>query len=92
MEQTEFIDILEEDILCERWDRFIHSHHYATHNDFYSSMIGKCSRRSADARFGANVNRIPLKEYPIPKDASWNELDEWLKPYIEVENRTKQSA
>ena len=55
-------------------------------------MIGKCSRRSADARFGANVNRIPLKEYPIPKDASWNELDEWLKPYIEVENRTKQSA
>lgn len=87
MEQIEVIDTIDEDALCERWDRFIHTHHYDTHSDFYSSMIGKCSRRSADASFGANYDCIAWEEYPIPKDSSWDELDEWLKPYVEVENK-----
>jgi len=92
MEQIEVIDTVDEDALCKRWDRFIHTHHYDSHNDFYSSMIGKCGRRSADASFGANFDCIAWEEYPIPKDASWDELDEWLKPYIEEENRARQSA
>jgi hypothetical protein len=87
MEQTEFIDTVDEDVLCERWEKFIHTHHYDTHSDFYSSMIGKCSRRSANASFNANYKCIAWEEYPIPKNASWDELDEWLKPYIEVENK-----
>lgn len=92
MEQIEIIDIVDEDNLCKRWDRFIHTHHYDTHSDFYSSMIGKCSRRSADASFNANFNCIAWEEYPIPKDASWNELHEWLKPYIKVENKARHSS
>jgi hypothetical protein len=90
MEQIEVIDIVEEDILRSRWDKFIHTHHYGTHNDFYSSMIGQCSRRSADASFGANFDCIAWEEYPIPKEASWEELDKWLKPYIEIENKAKE--
>jgi len=89
MEQIEIIDIIGEETLCERWNKFIHSHHYDTHSDFYSSMIGKCSRRSADASFGANFDCIAWDEYPIPKDASWDELDEWVKPYIEEEERAR---
>ena len=89
MEQIELIDKVDEDTVCERWEKFIHSHHYGYHNDFYSSMIGKCSRRSADASFGANFNCIAWEEHPIPRNASWNELDEWLKPYIDVENRAR---
>jgi hypothetical protein len=89
MEQFEVIDIVNEDILCKRWDRFIHTHHYGTHGDFYSSMIGKCSRRSADASSGANIDCIYWEEFPIPKDASWDELEEWLKPYIEEENKAR---
>lgn len=87
MEQIEVVDIIDENALCKRWDRFIHTHHYDAHSDFYSSMIGKCSRRSADASFNANFNIIAWEDYPIPKNASWEELDEWLKPYIEVENK-----
>lgn len=87
MEQIEIVDIVDEKALCKRWDRFIHTHHYDAHSDFYSSMIGKCSRRSADASSNANYNCIAWEEYPIPKNASWDELDEWLKPYIEVENK-----
>jgi len=89
MEQIEVIDVVDEAVLCRRWDKFIHTHHYYTHNDFYSSMIGKCSRRSTDASFGANLNCIYWEEFPIPKDASWDELDEWLKQYIEVENKER---
>jgi len=90
MEQNEIIDIVEETVLCEKWDRFLHTHHYGTHADLYFSMIGTCSRRSADASFGANYNCIPWEEHPIPKEASWAELDEWLKPYIEAEDRAKR--
>jgi len=86
MEEIELIDQIDEDAICERWKKFIHTHHYGYHNDFYSSMIAKCSRRSANASFGANYNCIAWKEHPIPKDASWNKLNEWLKPYVEVEN------
>jgi len=89
MEQIELIDKIDEDAICNRWEKFIHTHHYGYHNNFYSSMIAKCSRRSADASFGANYNCIAWEEHPIPKDASWNELDEWLKPYIEAENKTR---
>lgn len=89
MEQIEVVDVMEKDALRSRWDKFIHTHHYDTHNDFYLSMIGKCSRRSADASFGANFHCIAWQEYPIPKDASWDELDEWLKPYIETENMVR---
>jgi hypothetical protein len=92
MEQIEVIDIVDENALRKRWDRFIHTHHYDTHNDFYSSLICKCSRRSADACFDANYNGIDWEEHPIPKDASWDELDDWLNSYIEVENKARQGA
>lgn len=86
MEQTGFIDKIDENTIRERWEKFIYIGHEDYHNDFYSSMIAKCSRRSVEASFGANYNCIAWQEYPIPKDASWNDLDEWLKPYIKVEN------
>jgi len=90
MEQIELIDKIDEVTIRERWKNFIYTGHDDYHNDFYSSMIAKCSRRSANASFGANFHCIAWQEYPIPKDASWNELDEWLKPYIEVENKERQ--
>jgi hypothetical protein len=92
MEQTQLIDTLEENILYERWERFIHTHHYDTYKDFYSSMIARCSRRSADACFGANYDCIPWEQYPIPKDASWDELTEWVKPYLKVENKARHNV
>jgi len=92
MEEIEVIDIMDEDALCKRWDDFIYSHHYNTHNDFYSCLIAKCSRRSADVFFNAACNCIAWEEHPIPQNASWEELDEWLKPYLEIENKARQSA
>lgn len=90
MEEIEVVDILDEGILCERWGTFIHSHHYSTHNDFYSSLIAKRSRRSCDACFLAVMWSIPWEEHPIPRDATWEELDEWLKPFLEAEEKAKK--
>lgn len=92
MEEIEIIDVLDEDILRERWGTFIHSHHYSTYTDFYSSLIAKRSRRSCDACFNAVVNCIPWEEHPMPKDATWESLDEWIKPYVEEENRSNKRA
>lgn len=92
MEEIEIIDILDEDILCERWGIFIHSHHYSTHSDFYSSLIAKRSRRSCDACFNAVVHSIPWEEHPIPRDATWEELDKWIKPYLEAENKSNKCS
>ena len=86
MEETEFIDILEEDILCKTWGTFIHSHHYSKHNDFYSSSIARFGRRSCDAQFGRIYHCIELVDHPIPRYANWDKLDEWLKPLLEEEN------
>ena len=92
LEQIEIIDMLDESILKDRWDRFLHTHHFGTHTDFYESMLGKCSRRSVDACFGANINCVAWEEYPIPKDAPWQEIDVWLKPYIEAEKSYRIST
>jgi hypothetical protein len=89
MEEIEIIDIMDENTLLERWDDFILSHHFKVHNTFYSSMIAKCSRRSCDDCFNAVVDCIFWDEHPIPRNATWDELDEWLRPYLEVENKTK---
>lgn len=85
MREIEVIDILDEDILRERWDKFIYSHYYATYKDFYSSSIAKFGRRSCDVQFDRIVDMIPLEECPIPISADWCELDEWLKPLLEEE-------
>jgi hypothetical protein len=92
MEQIELIDKIDESAVCKRWEKFIHTHHYGYHNNFYSSMIAKCSRRSADASFGANYDCIAWEEHPIPKDMGWEELDEWLKPLLAAENEARSRA
>lgn len=90
MEEIEVIDILEENVLCERWDKFIHSHHYSTHKDFYLSSIAKFGRRSCDAQFDRVVNCIPLEEHSIPRHPSWGEFDEWLKLLLEEEKAQRE--
>lgn len=44
------------------------------------------------ASFGANLHCIAWEEYPVPKEATWEELDEWLKPYVEMENSSRYST
>ena len=56
MEETEVIDIREEDDLIETWSLFIHSHHCQVQCDFYDSWIANHPRRTGEA----HMNRFFL--------------------------------
>lgn len=92
LEQIQMIDIIKAKELEKRWESFIHSTHYGMYGSIYNSFIGRYPRRSCDALWDATMMNNPRSEYYIPTYASWDELDEWVKPYIEEENKARQSA
>ncbi len=85
-EQIAIIDVLDSNTLRERWEDFICREHYASFKSWYHSYLAKHPRRSCDAFFDAYMQGKPRLESPIPKDASWEELDNWLKPYLVAED------
>ncbi|MBL4613474.1 MAG: hypothetical protein JKY27_01170 [Magnetovibrio sp.] len=85
MEETEIIDIRSDEDLRSTWDSFIHSHHYQTHNTFYDSMLGLLPRRSVEMMFRQLVEAEFIEHFPLPKDANWEELRDWVRPFVEQE-------
>ena len=49
LEQTEIIDIRDEDELAELWSPFIHTHHYQVHASFGTTWLAKHPRRTCEA-------------------------------------------
>ncbi len=92
LEQIQMIDIIQAEELEKRWGSFIHSTHYGMYGSIYNSFIGRYSRRSCDALWDATMMSNPRSEYRIPLDATWDEIDEWLKPLLEMENKARESA
>jgi hypothetical protein len=74
LEEIEIIDIRNEEDLRNTWKPFIHSHHYRTTNDFYSSTIANSPRRSCDAMWDQLMERNPIRPLPLPWSAGWDEL------------------
>jgi len=92
MEQFEIIDITPEDELVERWEGFIHSHHYDTANNYFDSILGLNPRRTSESYFSHYLPMTPDEAFrsnnPVPQDfKSLEELWEWHKPLIEAEER-----
>lgn len=85
LEQVEIIDIVEHDALVERWERFLCKDHLFTPGSFERSYMVSHPRRSCDAFWDAAMQCAPRSETPIDLGASWDELREWVAPYIEVE-------
>jgi len=92
LEEIQIVDVVSSDELEEKWKSFIHTHHFSTHNSFYSTSIANHPRRSCDAVWNAIMDCNPREEYSVSKYTSWNELDELVKPYIEVENISRQNT
>lgn len=78
MEQTEIIDIRNEDDLYKTWEPFIHSHHYDTHSSFYNSWIANHPRRTGEAHFNQYYDAQFIENNPIPKDFDLQELWSWF--------------
>jgi len=90
MEQTEIIHRpgANTDELVERWQPFIHSHHYELHDSFYGSWLGTHPRRSGEAYLSQYIDVKFIEDNPIPQDITdVAELAAWFEPLIAAERR-----
>jgi hypothetical protein len=87
MEQTEIIDIRNEDDLCNTWEPFIHSHHYETHSSFYDSWIANHPRRTGEAYINQYIDAQFIDNNPIPKEFAFPELWAWFDRLKQVEEQ-----
>lgn len=91
LEQTEIIDIQDEDQLIETWSPFIHSHHYDIHRSFYDSYIAKFPRRSGEALLAQLMECQWLDPQEFPKNANFRDLYKSILPKLLVEYRDKRA-
>ncbi len=89
VEQIEIIDVKEENELTNRWDDFIHTHHYNVANDFYKSSIGLFPRRTCEAEWNYSMpDKLAFYPHnPIPKELPFEELWAWYQALIQAETR-----
>ncbi len=89
MEQVEVIvrSKRDEDKIRNTWKDFIHTHHYDILDDFYDSWIANHPRRTGEAYINQYIEAKFINKNPIPKDFSYMELWNWLKPLAVVEEK-----
>jgi hypothetical protein len=87
MEQTEIIDIKDEDDLYNLWAPFIHTHHYKTHLSFFESWISNHPRRTGEAYINQYWNAQFIDNNPIPKEFAFPELWAWYDRLKEGEDQ-----
>jgi hypothetical protein len=92
MEEIEIINTLPEEELAKTWSPFIHSHHYTTTDDFYSSWLANHPRRTGEAYIKQFLDCAIVENNPLPKDASFPELWEWFGRLAAVEKEVGRST
>jgi len=90
MEQFEVIDISPEDELREKWNGFIHSHHYDIASNYFDSSLALNPRRTSESYFSHYLPMSPKEAFrnsnPIPDNfKTLQELWDWHQPLIEAE-------
>ena len=91
MEQFEFIDILPEDVLTQRWDRLIFTGHYDCHTSYFQSSLALFPRRTGERFMHTYLPRtdheMMQKPNPVPPHfGTLEEMSEWHQPLIMAEN------
>lgn len=92
MEETEIIDIRNEDELQELWDPFIHTHHYRIENNFFNSWIANHPRRSGEAYWNQFIEAKFIANNPVPHVDGLEELWDWFKKLKDVEDKKVEDA
>jgi hypothetical protein len=88
LEEFEFIDIVPQDTVIERWRDFVHTHHYRWTDDFYKSLAAYYPRRTGEAVWRTLMEvEWPHALEPFPVTSGFDELYEYLAPRINAEHR-----
>ncbi len=88
IEQVEIIDIRKAKEMYKSWKPFICQEHYFLRRDFYNSYAALHPRRSCEDFWEAIMQNNPQEERPIPRDANWQQLEEWIAPLLEQERKS----
>ena len=94
MEQFEIIDIAPDEVVTERWSRFIHSHHYDYCNSYFDSVLAHFPRRSGERFIHQFLPSTPGEAFqepnPVPRHFSTlEEMHQWFQPLIKAEQRSQ---
>lgn len=88
-EEVSVIDIIDEDVMLEKWKDFIYSHHYKYENNFFDSYLGMFPRRSCEMIFATyQLNVAPDCNKGFRKDMSWDDIREVLSSLLTEEMHT----
>ena len=92
MEQFEIIDVAPEEVVAERWSRFIHSQHYDYCNRYFESVLARFPRRSGERFMHQFLSTTPGEAFqepnPVPQDfATLEEMHQWFEPLVEAERK-----
>jgi DNA-binding protein Fis len=87
LEDFEFIDIRDEDALISSWQEFVHSHHYRSHSDFFSSSLAQHPRRTTVEFFDRTMNCMFTKALrKFVPGMIWEDVESIVSELVEEED------
>jgi len=85
--RVEIIDVKVQDQLEETWREFFVRQHYEINDSIFQSFLFRQPRRSCDAFSAATLMCTPWHNNPFPRFKLLNELQTWIAPLIDEEER-----
>lgn len=90
LEQVEIIDTAPKDVVRERWNSFIHTHHYDHYANYFESVLARFPRRTGEwfmHQFNPRKEEEAFQEpNPVPvRFETLEEMWEWHKPLVNAE-------
>jgi hypothetical protein len=91
LEQIEIIDVQTQEVVRERWAKFIHTHHYDYGTGYFDSILAQFPRRTGERFMHQFLPGTPEEAFqeanPVPQDfATLDQMWEWYRPLLEAEH------
>ncbi len=91
-EEVSVIDVIKEEDIIKRWNKFIYSHHYKYTNNFFDSYLGMFPRRSCETIFATyQLNLTPNNGKGFHEGMSWDDIRNTLSGVLNEERKTPKN-
>lgn len=96
LEQVEIIDIQSEEVVRNRWSKFIHTHHYDYCTNYFDSVLANFPRRTGERFMHQFLPSTPEEAFQEPNKVpqrfdTLEEMWEWYRPLIEAEDKVQST-